>query len=144
MKRTSTLWQILVLSLMASAASVHAQTTTPLPGEAPPPPRMEQLEEMTDDAVPTAITPRVDSPTTITERREQGRVTEIKVNSNGSTYYLRPNSPSGSSLPGDMTSGNNRGPQWTLFEFDMGSTKTQPKVPDTTDSVPAPVPPPPR
>lgn len=142
MKRTSTLWQILVLSLMASAASVHAQTTTPLPGEEPPPPRMEQLEEMTDDAVPTVIAPKGDSPTTITERREQGRVTEIKVNSSGSTYTLKPNSPAGTSQPGDMTSGNNRGPQWTLFEFDLGSNKTQPKVPDTTDNVPAPVPPP--
>ena len=84
------------------------------------------------------------SPTTITEKREQGRVTEIKVNSSGSAYTLKPNSPAGSSQPGDMTSGNNRGPQWTLFEFDLGSNKTQPKVPDTTDNVPAPVPPPPR
>jgi hypothetical protein len=137
MKRTSTFWQVLVLSLMASAASVHAQTTTPLPSPAPAPPQMEQLEERTE-APPVGFTPRADSQPTITEKREQGRVTEVKVTSSGSTYYLRPNTPAGSSLPGDMTGSANRGPQWTLFEFDIGSTKKQPNEPEATNTAPTP------
>jgi hypothetical protein len=135
MMRTSTFRQFLVLSLMAFAASVSAQTTTPLPS--PVPPRMEPLEEMTE-APTTIVTPRADNGPTVTERREQGRVTEVKVTSGGSTYYLRPNTPAGSSVPGDITGSANRGPQWTLFEFDLGGSKKQPADPDAINNVPAP------
>ena len=135
MMRTSTFRQVLVLSLMVLAASVSAQTTNPLPSPAPP--QMEQLEEMTE-APATVIPPKGDTDTKITEKREQGRVTEVKVTSGGSTYYVKPNAPAGSSVPGDITGSANRGPQWKVMEFDLGSSKKQSKDPEAGDNVPAP------
>jgi hypothetical protein len=133
MMRTSTFWQVLALSLLAHTASVSAQTpssstaTTSIPGLAPvpAPPQMERLEEMTE--APITVTPQGNSDTKIEERREQGRVTEVKVTSGGSTYYMKPNTPAGTAAPGDVTGSANRGPQWKVFEFDFGSTKKTPE-----------------
>lgn len=141
MMRTSTFWQVLVLSLLAHTASVGAQTPGSAPTSAtdlapvPPPPQMEQLEEMTE-AAPITVTPQGDKATKIEERREQGRVTEVKVTSGGSTYYLKPNSPAGNAAPGDVTGSANRGPQWKVLEFDFGNTKKTPTQEDTATPAP--------
>ncbi len=76
---------------------------------------------------PITVTPQGDKATKIEERREQGRVTEVKVTSGSSTYYLKPNTPVGNSAPGDVTGSANRGPQWKVLEFDFGNTKKKPQ-----------------
>jgi hypothetical protein len=147
MKRTSTLWQVLVLSLLAHTASVSAQVPSSAPTLAPglapvpAPPQMEKLEEMTE--APITVTPpagsNAESKTTIEEKRQQGRVTEVKVTSGKSTYYLKPNTPAGSSVPGDVTGSANRGPQWQVLEFDFGNTKKKPQDQEAGDATaPAP------
>lgn len=129
MMRTSTLWQVLVLSLLTHTVSVSAQvpTSAPVLAPVPAPPQMERLEEMSE--APISVTPpagsKGESKTKIEEKRQQGRVTEVKVTSGSSTYYLKPNSPAGSSVPGDVTGSANRGPQWQVMEFDFGNTKKQ-------------------
>ena len=149
MMRTSTLWQVLVLSLLAHTASVSAQVPSSAPTSAPglapvpAPPQMEKLEEMTE--APITLTPpagsNAEGKTKIEEKRQQGRVTEVKVTSGNSTYYLKPNSPAGSSVPGDVTGSANRGPQWQVMEFDFGSTKKQAQDQAAGDSsAPAPTP----
>jgi hypothetical protein len=98
---------------------------------------MEQLEEMTE--APITVTPQGDNATKIEERREQGRVTEVKVTSGGSTYYMKPNTPVGNAAPGDVTGSANRGPQWKVLEFDFGNTKKTPNPEEPGNAaVPAP------
>jgi hypothetical protein len=50
-------------------------------------------------------------------------VVEAKVKSGPSTYTVRPNNPAGTALPGDAMGSANRGPQWTVMEFDIGKKK---------------------
>jgi hypothetical protein len=114
MTRISSVWPALFLTLLAHQAS--AQST---PSQAPP--KLEKIEEV-DDGV--TITSKQNSESRITEKRDNsGNVTEATVKSGPSTYTLRPNHPAGTALPGDALSGNNRGPQWTVLEFDLGGKK---------------------
>ena len=115
MTRISTLWPALLLTL--SAHTAFAQST---PSQAPP--KLERIEEIADD--PITVTAKPAPETKITEKRDNsGNVTEATVKSGPSTYTLKPNRPAGTALPGDATAGNNRGPQWTVMEFDLGKKK---------------------
>lgn len=131
MKPTSLLWPALLLTL--SAHTAFAQST---PSQAPP--KMEKLEEVTDDPVTITAKP---AESKITERRDNsGNVVEATVKSGPSTYTLRPNHPVGTAQPGDAMSGNLRGPQWTLFEFDLGKKKKAPEDDTATENNPPPQP----
>lgn len=88
------------------------------------------------EAPPVTVTPQGDSATKIEERQEQGRVTEVKVTSGGSTYYLKPNTPAGNAAPGDVTGSANRGPQWKVLEFDFGNTRKTPTQEDAATPAP--------
>jgi hypothetical protein len=84
------------------------------------PPVLEKLEE----GEPPAITIRKpDTEKQITEKRQQGKVTEVKVKSGKSTYYLKPADPAGRALRGDGQSDEIRAAQWPVLEFDMGVKK---------------------
>ncbi len=130
MMRTSTIWQVLALSLLVQSANASAQA----PSAAPP--KLEAIEE-TADAPITVTSPNANEQK-ITEKREQGKVTEVKVTSGKSTYTVRPNNPAGSAMPGDMTGSANRGPQWQVMEFDLGKKKKSQKEQDAADNAPAP------
>ncbi len=133
MKRISPLWPALLLTLGAHTA--FAQST---PSQAPP--KLEKIEEVADDAV--TISSKQQSENKITERRDNnGNVVEATVKSGPSTYTVKPNHPVGASLPGDMTSGNQRGPMWTVLEFDLGKKKK--KTPEEEAAPDTDVPPPP-
>ncbi|MES2933913.1 MAG: DUF2782 domain-containing protein [Pseudomonadota bacterium] len=104
----------ILLCVVQSFASA-ADTTTDLST----PPKLEQLEGSNE---PT-ITIKPESKSKITETRSQGKVTDIKVKSGKSTYHIRPNTPSGSTLPGDLQGNSVRGAQWEIMEFDVGQRK---------------------
>jgi hypothetical protein len=132
MTRTSLLWPALFLMLSANA---FAQST---PSQAPP--KLEKLEEVTDD--PITVTAKPAPERQITERRDNsGKVVEATVKSGPSTYSLRPTHPAGTALPGDVMSGAARGPHWTVMEFG-GRKKKNPEDEAATDTD-APPPPPP-
>lgn len=132
MKRISLLWPALLLTL--SAHTAFAQST---PSQAPP--KLEKIEEADD---PVTISSKQQTESKITERRDNsGNVVEATVKSGPSTYTVKPNHPVGASLPGDMTSGNPRGPQWTIFEF--GNKKKKTPEEETAVDTDAPPPPPP-
>ena len=115
MKRISPLWPALLLTLGAHTA--FAQST---PSQAPP--KLETIEEGSDDAV--NVKDKSASEGKITERRDNsGNVVEATVKSGPSTYTLRPNHPAGTALPGDALGSSNRGPMWTVKEFDFGKKK---------------------
>jgi len=114
MKRTLTLLPALVLTLIAHGAMAQQK-----PSEAPP--KLEKIEEIGDDSITVTAKPTPERQ--ITEKREGGRVTEVKVKSGPSTYTVRPNNPTGTALPGDAVGSANRGPMWTVKEFDIGKKK---------------------
>lgn len=129
MTRTSLLWPALLLTL--SAHSVLAQTT---PSQAPP--KLEKIEEIADD--PITVTAKPAPEHQITEKRVGGQVVEATVKSGPSTYTLKPNHPAGTALPGDALGSANRGPQWTVMEFDLGKKKKKTTEEDGTPDTTAP------
>lgn len=116
---TKTSSQLLKISLVLFTSTVscllaHADNTTRSEVEK----NLEKLEDTNDSDNGITIRPK-NSERKITEKRENGRVTEIKVNNgNGApAYYLKPNTPAGSALPGDVQSNSIRAPQWEVLEF---------------------------
>ncbi|NEX64273.1 DUF2782 domain-containing protein [Noviherbaspirillum galbum] len=128
-----------LLAGFASLAAAQAQRN-----DAPPPPRLEKLEE----GEQPAVTIRKPPERQIEERRAPGgKVTEVKVTSGKSTYVVKPNEPAGSAQPGDQEGTSNRGAQWEVFQFDLfnhprdAKPGEQPEQPAAGQA--APVPPPP-
>jgi hypothetical protein len=107
--------------------------------EAPPPPQLERLEE---GAAPAVTIPGGGQPErSITEKREQGRVTEVEVRTGRSTYVVKPLNPAGSALPGDTQANTNRAAQFKVKEFDLSKPEdlrpqTQPQAPQAPAAPP--------
>jgi hypothetical protein len=143
--RPSQLWQItLCVASLAIPLVSNAQATAPVSSA---PPKLEQL----DEDIPPALkkqnpnlkpSAKPEVKPTITEKREQGRVTEVKVKSGKSTYYLKPNNQFGNTVHGELQSNDVRGAQWSVKEFDLGQKK-KPKPKDDASNSEAPPPPPP-
>ncbi|HEX7633879.1 MAG TPA: DUF2782 domain-containing protein [Noviherbaspirillum sp.] len=108
------------------------------PADAPPPPKMEKLEE----GEAPAVNIRPGQERKITEKRAPGgKVTETKVTTGKSTYYLKPNETPGT-VPGDVQSSVNRGAQWEVGEFDFGrgEAKETPAAQSPAVAAPPPAP----
>lgn len=129
--RAPTSWLALPLALLATGAL--AQSTPPQP------PQLERIEEVDN---PVTVSSKPSTETKIVEKREGGRVTEAKVKSGKSTYTVKPNTPAGSALPGDAAGSANRGPQWTVLEFDLLAKKKK-RSAEEADKEDGPPPPPP-
>lgn len=100
---------------------------------APPPPQLQQLEE---DDQPAITIRKPEAEREITERRDHGKVTEVKVRSGKSTYYLHPNDPAGSAMRGDSQSDAVRPAEWVVHEFDLGRNKAE-EAGEGQESIPA-------
>lgn len=135
------------LTLPTLAAACIAAYAISLPAaaqqggnDAPPPPRLEKLEEGEEPAV-TIRKPDQDRTTTTEKRAPGGKVTEIRVSTGGSTYYLRPNDHAGSSLPGDAQSNSARAAQWEVKTFDLSPQRDpQEAAAEEAAAAPPPVP----
>lgn len=108
--------------------------------DAPPPPTLERLEE---GEAPAVTIPGGGQPErSITEKREQGRVTEVEVRTGRSTYVVKPLNPGGSALPGDTQANTNRAAQFKVKEFDLSKPEDlKPQVQPQTPQAPAAPPP---
>lgn len=105
--------------LLAMSGQAMAQNITGRPSEAPP--RMEPLPD--DDQSGNAIR-RPDSTRSTTDSRDHsGTVTETRVQTGVTTYYVRPNTSPGNAQPGDGQSSGNRAAQFKIGEFDLGRHK---------------------
>lgn len=124
----------LPLCLLAPAALAQAQQK---PSEAPPKLQVE------DDGAPITNAPQKQGGTRIVEKKEGGRVTEVKVKAGPSSYTMKPNVPAGNAQPGDAQSSAIRAPQWTVLEFDLGGKKKNTDKDAPSDAAAAPAPPPP-
>lgn len=115
MKRTTPIWYSLALGLAACSLPIFASAQQAVPK----PPMMEKLE----DTDANTLIPEKESGTKMTERREQGKVKEVQVQSGGSNYTVKANEQPGSILPGDAQSTATKVPMWKVLEFDLGAHK---------------------
>lgn len=129
--RLSTIWPVLILAL-SNAALAQPQAQTPSTA----PPKLDKIDEI-DTPITVTNKPKEKA---VTEKRDNsGRVTEVKVKSGPSTYTVKPkNTTTSTALPGDAAGMANRGPQWTVMEFDLGKKKTKQKEDEAEDNVPPP------
>lgn len=105
--------------------------------DAPPPPKLEKLEE---GEPPSIKVGKPEDQRKITETRDESGVKEVKVQTGKSTYYVKPERQVGNALPGDVQSTHNRGVEFKVLEFDLGaknkatdgSGNTQPAPKDGT------------
>ena len=135
--RTLTVRQIALASDAASTMPLAALAQQPDAG-APPPPQTEPLVE---GEAPAITIRKPDQQNQTTEKRAPGgKVTEIKVISGGSTYYLKPNDQAGSAVVGDAQSNVNRPAQWQIGEFDLGQRREDQEA-QTEQEAAAPPPP---
>lgn len=127
--RLSTIWPVLILALGNAAM---AQTQAPSAA----PPKLDKIDEI-DTPITVTNKPKEQA---VTEKRDNsGRVTEVKVKSGPSSYTVKPkNTATSTALPGDAAGMANRGPQWTVMEFDIGKKKTTQKEGEAEDNVPPP------
>lgn len=102
----------LVASLLSACLSI---STAPLVAAqdktAPPPPKLEKLEEGPETDV-KLIKPEGTKLKTV-ERKENGKVTEVQVRSGKSTYTVKSNNAPKGTPEGDA----NRAAQWKVMEF---------------------------
>jgi hypothetical protein len=117
------------VAICAMPLSVVAQQAQ-APSQVPP-----ELERLEEGEAPAITIRRPESERQITEKRERGLVTEIKVQSGNGAYYLRPNQQVGSAVPGDTESNLTRAPQWQVLEF---STRRAKDAQETATQTPAP------
>lgn len=83
------------------------------PTDAPP-----QLERLEEGDAPAVTIKGSRGEQEITETRQQGRVTSIKVKAGDSTYYVKPDDTLSTAQPGDAQTPVNRAAQWQVLEFD--------------------------
>ncbi len=117
--RTLKVWSAVAASVAAYAMPWLALAQQPA-GNVPPP-RLEKLEEGEEPTV--TIRKPEQQRKTAEKRAPGGKVTEIKVTTGGSTYYLKANDSAGSALPGDTQGSNLRAAQWEVLEFDLNQSK---------------------
>ncbi len=112
------------IAAFAAALPVLAQQR-PSSGDAPPPPRLEKLEE--GEAPAVTIRPP-SGKSTITEKRAPGgKRTEVKVTTGNSTYRVQPGDQPGTALVGDGQSIVAKPAQWEVMTFDLNRGKQIPQ-----------------
>jgi len=140
MLRKSSIWKLLSLCLLAQTGAALAQTK---PSEAPP--KLERIEEGSD--TPITVTPKRESPRSISEKKEGGQTKEVTVKSGKSTYTMKGTNPASVTQTGDGVGSTLRPPQWKVLEFDLSRKKQTERDAEAAEAAaaapPAPVPPPP-
>lgn len=138
--RTSRFASLFIVCAAALTASVSAgaQQSQPKNQDAPPPPKMEKLEE----GEPPAVNIREPkNKQTITERRSpDGQVKDVKVTKGKNTYTVKPNLRPGSALPGDAQSPQSRPAEWQVYEFKNKKKTKESEIQDAPPPALAPAP----
>lgn len=119
-------WFLFCAALLAASFSM-AQSED---GDTQP---SEELELIDETEQPTITIRKPDATREITERREQGVVTEVKVQTGGSTYYLYPKKPLGGNFD-DVTS-KSQPAMWRVHEFDVTGQKPEKTSDELDDSI---------
>lgn len=117
----------LTVILLPASFGVLAQSKKDVP---PPPPPLEKLEEQGESELKLAKPESKNLK--MQERKEEGKVTEVRVSSGGSNYTVKENKAAKGTREGEA----NRAAQWTVMEFggakqpkEVESKAGQPKAP---------------
>lgn len=120
-------------AVLAVPVMAHAQAPAGDAANTPPPPQTMKLEE--GEAPEVTITPP-DTEKKITEKKQQGKVTEVKVQTGRTTYYAKPNDTPGS-MRGDAQSDSSRPAQFQVGEFGPPKERNVPEPVQTLQPAPA-------
>jgi len=132
----STRWSCLVLAATALAMPVLTCAQAPADDVAntPPPPQTMKLEE--GEAPEVTITQPGSGEQKITQQRQQGKVTEVKVQTGRTTYYVKPNDTPGA-MRGDAQSDNASPAQFQIGEFGLPKQQEAEEGAQTLQPAPA-------
>lgn len=126
----------LILATVSAAPFLASAQQAQAPSQrqdAPPPPKLEKLEE---GEAPSVTIREKKGQQTITETRTpNGQGKEAKVTKGKNTYYVKPAVRAGSAMPGDAQSPQSRPAQWEVYEFKNHKKQKE------ADVEPAPAPP---
>ncbi|RJG02212.1 DUF2782 domain-containing protein [Noviherbaspirillum sedimenti] len=111
----------LLAGMWMAAATASLPALAQERAEAPPPPRLEKLEEGQAPAV--TITPPSEKSTITEKRAPGGKRTEVKVKSGKSTYRVQPADEPGNAQQGDGQSIAAKPAQFEVLQFDMNREK---------------------
>lgn len=117
----------LLASMWMAAAMASLPALAQQRPEAPPPPRLEKLEEGEQPAV--TITPPSEKSTVTEQRAPGGKRTEVKVKSGKSTYRVQPSESPGNAQQGDGQSIAAKPAQWEVMQFDLSRQKKVQQAP---------------
>ena len=135
--RYSQIW--LLVSLCSAVAGLPTLAAAQSNKEAPP--NLQKLEEGT--AADVTIRKPGSNKKTV-EKREQGVVTDVQVQSGKSNYHLKQSAGAGNAAPGDAQSNSVHPAQWQIKEFDWGRKGKDAKPVDGLQEPAAPPPPAPK
>ena len=102
-------------------------------------PKLEVIEEGSD--TPIVVTPPKSGGNKVTEKKEGGRTTEVKVRRGRSAYTMKGANPLSVNERGNAAGGTLGSPQWQVMEFDLARKKKTDK--EAVPAADAPPPPPP-
>ncbi|UUZ50565.1 homoserine kinase [Massilia sp. B-10] len=85
------------------------------------PPKLEVIEEGSD--TPIVVTPPKTGGARISEKKDGGRTTEVKVRTGKSAYTMKGAHPSAVNERGNATGSTLGTPQWQVLEFDLARKK---------------------
>lgn len=124
---------LLAIYTLASVASLtsYAQQSQPKNQDAPPPPKLEKLEE--GEQPPVTIRQQRNKQTITEKRAPGGEAKEVKVTKGKNTYYVKPKARPGCAMPGDCPGTESRATQWHVYEFNQ---KKKPKESEVQDAPP--------
>ncbi|CAN5742831.1 hypothetical protein BH11PSE12_BH11PSE12_04570 [soil metagenome] len=120
---------LLCLLTVVLPATVMAQSKPALT-----PPTLEKLEEGPESGI-TISKPEATKPK-MTEKRVNGKVTEVQVKSGKSSYVVKSDPEVGNAPKGTVQGDANRAAQWTILEF--GGKKESKEVEPAPALPPAP------
>lgn len=126
MMRSIRFWNtIMAVAVVAAPLFAQAQDK-PVPAS----PKLEQIDQNDEPAI-TIRKPETGSE--ITEKRDNGRVTQVKVNTGKSTYYIHPNDGPANVQPGDVQSPSVRPVEWVVHTW----PRPKPELEEQPEPAPA-------
>jgi hypothetical protein len=119
----------LLLALAAGCGLALADDKPPVQ-----PQNLEKIEEVPDSGITIA---KPDAKKSATEKRVDGKVNEVKVNTGKTSYTVKANPETGNAVPGTAAGDANRAAQFTIFEFGGPKAAKEVDPPPTLPPAPA-------
>lgn len=111
-KTSSALLLCLLTAVLPTLVMAQGKPVSTMP---PPPSNLEKIEDSAEPAI--SIKKPESGKSKMTEKRVNGKVTEVEVQSGKSHYVVKANPEVGNAPKGTAQGDSNRAAQWTLLEF---------------------------